>query len=108
MAASLKMTNGKPPMCISYPFNEYAHKQVANAKQAIAVQKSHEQRVICEGIVDDYNAEMEKAIQAGNIIELTKEEMNSWTGGVHYITHFPIIKMSSASTKVQIVSDSKM
>ena len=34
--------------------------------------------------------------------------MNRWGGGVHYVTHFPVLKPSSESTKVRIVSDSKM
>ena len=105
MAASLTLTDGKPPLRISYPFNEHAAYQISNHKQALAVQKAHEQRVIREGILTEYNMEMQKAIDAGNVVQLSKEEMDNWKGGTHYITHFPVIKMLSTSTKVRIVSD---
>ena len=108
MATSLHMTDGKPPMHISYPFNSLAKEQKSNHKQAIAVQKSHERRVIKDGILDQYNEEMQKALKAGNVVELSQEEMNSWKGGVHYITLFAVMKPSSTSTKARIVSDSKM
>ena len=46
MSASVELTDGKPPIKIKYPFNEFAQIQKSNHKQAIAVQKSHEKRII--------------------------------------------------------------
>ena len=60
------------------------------------------------GIKKEYDEEMQKAIRAGTVVRLTKEEIDKWGGGVHYITHFPVLKPTSESTKVRIVSDSKM
>ena len=91
MAASIQLTNGKPPIRLSYPLHEIAHAQQSNHIQALAVQKSHEKRVLKENILDDYNNEMQKALDAGSVVKLTKEEMNEWKGGIHYIAHFQIM-----------------
>ena len=100
--------NNKPRITISYPLKEEAHIQVRNYKQAFAVQKAHEKRVWKENLQEEYREEMNKMIEAGTVVELSQEEMDNWKGGVHYIAHFPVVKMSSTSTKVRIVSDSKM
>ena len=108
MSASLKLTNGKPPLQISYPFNEHVWKQVSNHRQAIAVQKSHEKLIKKQGILEEYNCEMQKALEIGSVVPLTQKDIDEWTGPVHYITLFAVQKPSSTSTKVRIVSDSKM
>ena len=59
-------------------------------------------------MVQDYDAEMKKAIDAKSVVKLTEEEMTSWTGPVHYLTHFPVLKPGSVTTKVRIVANSKM
>ena len=79
MNASLKLTKGKPPLKISYPFNSFVWSQVSNHKQAIAVQKSHESRVHREGIIDEYKNEMQETIDAGNEVLMTQGEIDSWT-----------------------------
>ena len=81
MAASLHMINNKPPLRISYPLHDYAHRQPSNYKQALAVQRSHEQRIIEQGILEDYNEEMNKAIEAGNFVKLSDTYMKNWKGG---------------------------
>jgi hypothetical protein len=47
-------------------------------------------------------------MEEGKIRELSKEEMKSWKGPVHYITVFPVIKLESESTKTRVVSNAAM
>ena len=94
MEASLTLTNGKPPIQISYPLYSHAHDQISNHRQAMAVQKAHEKRVVKDGLLEEYNQEMQKALDSGNVVRLSEEEISNWKGGIHYIVHFPIQKQT--------------
>ena len=93
---------------VSYPFKPSAWQQKSNYRQAVVVQSNIEKRLVRDGLVEAYDKEMNKAISAGSVIELTEQDMEEWTGPVHYLTHFPVIKPSSVTTKVRIVANSKM
>ena len=93
---------------VRYPLKPAAYQQQDNFGQAIVVQSNIEKRLIRDGLVQDYDAEMKKAIEAKSVVKLTEEEMTSWTGPVHYLTHFPVLKPGSVTTKVRIVANSKM
>ena len=108
MQESLHMENDLPPIRISYPLKPEAHVQKSNHKQALAVQRAHEKRIINQGILEDYNSEMQKAIEAGTVVKLTNREIREWSGGIHYIVLFAVTKEGSSSTKVRIVSDSAL
>ncbi len=58
--------------------------------------------------MEDFAKEMERAIQAGSLVKLTQEELDTWKGPVHYLCHFPVLKPGSGTTKVRIVANSKM
>ena len=51
---------------------------------------------------------MNKAIDSGAIVRLSSREMERWHGPVHYVTLFPVVNQESTSTKVRVVSNSKM
>ena len=55
-----------------------------------------------------YEEKIRKALEAGALVELSKEEMETWEGGVHYVTHFPVENPASLSMPVRVVSNSKM
>ena len=93
---------------LSYPFNEHVHNQLPNRSQAKVVQESIEGMIAKKGLKEEYDLEMSKALATGAVVELTPQDMIDWKGPVHYITHFPVKKESSASTKVRIVSNSAM
>ena len=101
-----KLPNGK--LKISYPFNERAELQRSNANQARAVQTRVEKTLKAKGVEDEYHREMEKALEAGSIVPVSEGEMAAWKGPVHYVTLFPVINLESTSTKLRIVSNSKM
>ena len=102
------MENDLPPIHIAYPLKPEAHVQKSNYKQALAVQRAHEKRIMKQGILEEYNSEMQKAIEAGTVVKLTDRELREWSGGIHYIVLFAVTKEGSSSTKVQIVSDSAL
>ena len=82
--------------------------QKANYQQALAVQQSHEARTKKLGVTEQYIEEMRKYQENGTVTRITPQELQGYDGGKHFIAHFPVIKMSSTSTKVRIVSDSAM
>merc|ERR1711867_164072 len=93
---------------IAYPFNNKAWLQRDNRFQARQVQLKVEESVKKKGVEADYHEEMAKAIEAGSLRKLTLGEMSAWTGPVHYITHFGVLNPESKSTRVRVVSNSKM
>ena len=93
---------------VSYPWKKEAYKQVSNYKQVVAVQTSIERRLVKDDLVGDYNDEMRKAISAGSVKKLGVDDLVDYEGPVHYITHSPVLKPSSRSTKVRIVANSAL
>ena len=67
-----------------------------------------EKRLLKNGGIDAYNEEIKNYVECGVIRELSKEEMESWSGGVNYISHHGVFKKSSATTKLRIVSNSSL
>merc|ERR1711867_253012 len=80
----------------------------SNVRQARAVQANVEKMVSSMGVEKEYVNEMEKVEAAGAIIEIPEQEKEEWTGPCHYVTHFPVLKPSSTSTQVRVVSNAKM
>ena len=93
---------------IHYPWNSNAFSLKDNSKQAIARQAAVERRVHRSGRGQDYKAEMRKAFDSGAAVRLTGVEMESWSGPVHYLVHFPVYKPGSGSTPLRIVANSAL
>ena len=74
----------------------------------MAIQATIEARYTKQGLLEKYNAEMTKMIDAGVVTRLIDQEMRDWKGGVHYMSHFPVVNPDSSSTKLRIVMDLKM
>ena len=77
-------------------------------KQAISMADQLERRLSKNGGLEAYNDEIKNYVERGVIREISKEEMESWSGGVNYISHHGVFKKSSATTKLRIVSDSSL
>ena len=91
MQESLHMENDLPPIHIAYPLKPEAHVQKSNYKQALAVQRAHEKRIMKQGILEEYNSEMQKAIEAGTVVKLTDRELREWSGRIQDIVLFAVI-----------------
>ena len=52
-----------------------------------------------------FTAEMEKAITEGTVKELSREEIDNYTGPVIYNNHFDVLKEDSLSTALRILGD---
>merc|ERR1712101_64329 len=92
---------------VAYPLEDGADSQPNNYHQVVAIQQNIEKRALKDGLGEQYNIEMQKMLDAGSVVKLDKDEASSWTGGVHYMPHFPVLNKESASTKLRIVVDSK-
>ena len=106
--ASMKLDTEEQRIHVSYPLKPTAYQQRDNYGQAALVQSNIERRLVRDNLLEEYKKEMSKAIDAKSVVKLTTEELEAWTGPVHYLTHFPVIKPESVTTKVPIVANSKM
>ena len=93
---------------VNYPWKAEAYSQVPNYGQAVAIQASIERRLVKEGLLSAYAEEMDKALEAGSVKKLGSEDLEDYPGPVHYITHFPVLKPTSVSTKIRIVANSAL
>ena len=88
---------------LSYVWKSDVDKLKDNLTQVVPIQRNIEKRVIKSGNLDSYNKELNKAIEAGSVVRLSKEDINQYTGPVSYCTHFPVFKPGSTSTPLRIV-----
>ena len=106
--SSMHLDSAEQRIHVRYPLKPAAFQQRDNYGQAAAVQGNIEKRLIRDKLISDYDKEMMKAIEAKSVVKLSDEELDTWTGPVHYLTHFPVLKPGSVTTKVRIVANSKM
>ena len=52
-----------------------------------------------DNLLDAYHAEIQKYIDRGTFVELSKSEMDEYAGPINYITHHGVLK-DSASTQI--------
>ena len=100
--------NGEGKLSLAYPLKPEAREMRSNEKQIMKIQEATERKLAKDGTKRAYDEEMKKALEAGAAVKVTEGDKKEWKGGVHYIPHFPVYKQASASTKVRIVSNSKM
>merc|ERR1711888_107795 len=79
-----------------------------NMGQARACAESLEKRLKKNNTRDVYNAEFDGYVERGVFMELTKDELESWSGPVNYIFHHGVPKPSSVSTALRVVSNSSL
>ena len=101
--ATMKLDTEGDKIHVKYPLRPEAYLQTENSRQAKAMQTNIEKRLIRDQLMADYKIEMSKALEAGSVVKLSRKEVESWTGPVHFLCHFPVLKPDSVTTKVRIV-----
>ena len=92
----------------SYPFKPCVVRMESNREQALQRQRRTEVKLVRRGLLGEYTKEMQKAFDAGACRILPEEEMREWTGPVNYIPLFEVIKESSVSTRLRVVTNCAM
>ena len=98
----------KQCVSIRYPTKGDLSQFKDNQGQARACAESLERRLIKNNTIEGYNIEFEGYVERGVFKELSKDEMENWTGPVNYISHHGVPKPSSVSTALRVVSNSSL
>jgi hypothetical protein len=86
----------KDPMCLPN-----------NRAVAVKIAAKQEDRLLKSGHVECYNGEIQKYLDRGAAVRLTKEEMEEWKGPLNYISHHGVEK-PSPTTPLRIVTNSSL
>ena len=68
--------------------------------------EQREKRLKSDNMLEDYNKCMEEFLDRPCMKRLTDQEMAEWDGTVNYISHHGVLKSTSNSTRLRIVSNS--
>ena len=93
---------------VSYPFTEDPHILPRNRAQVTRIAERVEKKLIKESNLEHFNQEFDKMLAGGAIVELSEEEMASWTGPEHYVSLQHVIKEDSPTTPLRIVANSSL
>ena len=104
----MKYVDSQQLFHIDYPFMEDPHLLVPNRGQVIKIAERLEKKLIKENNLNHFNYEFDKMISHGAIVELSKEDIDSCDGAVHYVSLQHVIKKDSPSTPLRIVTNSSL
>ena len=93
---------------IKYPFLEDPSILTYNIHQAIKVAERTEKKVLKGGLLKDVNAEFDKMLALGALVELSEDEMKSWTGPAHWVSLQPVLKPESETTPTRLVTNTSL
>ena len=79
-----------------------------NFSQVVAIAMQVEKRLVRLGKRAEYDDEIRSYLGRGAFIELERDKMKNWQGPINYISHHGVLKPSSTSTKLRIVSNSSL
>ena len=89
---------------VKYPWIKDPNQLPDNRATAEAVLKSTEKRLKRNPKhAEVYQSQIQDMVQRGAARKLTEEEMHSYSGPVHYVSHHEIVKPDSKSTPCRIV-----
>ena len=98
----------KREVCFTYALVRGPKVLRDNRGQAVPIATGLWRQLHKLGQMDMYNAEINGYVKRGEIKELSQEEMKNWDGGEDYNSHCIVLKPSSATTELQIVSNSSL
>ena len=93
---------------VQYPFTDDPHSLSSNRAQVTKMAERLEKKLMKEVNLSHFNKELDKMISHRAIVELTKEDMESWCGAVHYVSFQHVIKEDSPTTPLRIVTNSSL
>ena len=99
-------TTGK--ITFKYPETKSLDVLRDNMDQAVGFQSKLERDLELEGRRGEYNTQFYEYVDNGVFPELSEAERAEWKGAVNYVVHHHVIKTTSQSTKLRIVSNSSM
>ena len=68
---------------VEYPFTEDPSILTYNINQAIKIAELMEQKAMKKNLPTEMNAEFNKMIEYGALVELSEDDMRSWNGPAH-------------------------
>ena len=101
----VQLVNGQ--IHVSYPFKRDPHCLPNNRAAVMKMAEKMEKRLIKTGFYETYNQEIQKALDRGAAVKLTKEEIADWKGPVNYIAQHGVIQ-DSVTTPFRVVSNSSL
>ena len=101
----------KQEVTFHYPLIKDPRLLVDNRSAAEAIARRLETRLIRQKRIEAYNQEVKAFVDRCTFVELSKEEMEDWARRgkpFNYISHQPVMKEQSATTKLRVVSNSSL
>ena len=92
---------------VSYYFSRDPHCLPNNRAKVIKMAEKQEKRMLKSGLHDVYCKEIQKYIDRGGVVKLTKEEKDNWRGPVNYISHHGVFT-DSTTTPLRVVTNSSL
>ena len=93
---------------VKYPFTEDPSILTNNFWQVVKIGEREEIKLAKEQLTDEFNGEFERMIEYGALVELGEDDINAWTGPVHYVSLQHVVKPESTTTPLRIVTNSSL
>ena len=93
---------------IKFPFLVDPAELADNYNQVVRIAEAEERKLEKEGRMAEFNELIIKLQELGAMEEISKHELTSWVGPVHYVSLQHVISEESATTSFRIVSNSSL
>ena len=105
LKSGVKLVDGQ--LKVEYQFQKDPYTLPNNREAAVRIAEKLERRLKQAGQLDYYNQEIQKILDRAAAVELTKEEMDNWSGPINYISHHGV-EQPSVTTPLRIVTNSSL